>query len=410
MFSLNELLQDKTSQERFMKHYTYLIIGGGMTGDAAARGIREIDPLGSIGMIGYETDMPYARPPLSKGMWKGRPFAKVWRGTETLNVDFYLGREVTKLIQASKRVRDDHGDEYTYDKVLIATGGTPIRLPFGDEYIIYYRTLQDFERLQALVERHKRFLVIGGGFIGTEIGAALKMKDRAVSMVFRDHTIGENVYPPDLSQYLNDFYMKKGVDLFPEDTVESIEKNSAGLTVTTQNNHSIKVDGVVAGIGIRPNIELAKFAGLTIENGIVVDDHLRSSAPDIFAAGDVAMFPHPTLGKRMRLEHEDNALMMGKQAGRNMAGADEAYSHTPYFYSDLFELGYEAVGELSSKLEMVSDWQEPFQKGVVYYLNEGRVRGVLLWNVWEKLKEATALLSEAGPFKPEDLRGRITGG
>jgi NADPH-dependent 2,4-dienoyl-CoA reductase/sulfur reductase-like enzyme len=169
------------------------------------------------------------------------------------------------------------------------------------------------------------------------------------------------------------------------------------------------VAGGVAGLGRRPNVDLAKSAGLKVENGIVVDDHLRASAPDVFAAGDVAMFPHPTLGKLTRVEHEDNALRMGKQAGRNMAGADEAYAHTPNFYSDMFELGYEAVGELNSKLETVIDWQEPFQKGVIYYLDGGRVRGVLLWNVWKKLEEATALMKEAGPFKAEDLKGRIKG-
>ncbi len=393
-----------------MEHYTYIIIGGGMAGDAAVRGIRELDPDGSIAMIGYETDMPYARPPLSKGMWKGRPFAKVWRGTDKLNVTFYLGREATKLNPAAKRVRDDHGDEYTYDKLLIATGGSPIRLPFGDEHIIYYRTLQDFERLRALVERRERFLVIGGGFIGSEIAAALKMQGKKVTMVFLENSIGENVYPVDLSKYLNDFYREKGVDLFPAEAVVGVEKNGSDLTVTTRGGHTFQVDGLVGGIGIRPNIELAKFASLKVENGIVVDDHLRTSAPDIFAAGDVAMFPHPTLGRLLRVEHEDNALMMGKQAGRNMAGAKEAYQHTPYFYSDMFELGYEAVGELSSKLETFSDWQEPFKKGVIYYLKDGRVRGVLLWNVWEKLKEATALMAEAGPFKPEDLKGRISGG
>jgi 3-phenylpropionate/trans-cinnamate dioxygenase ferredoxin reductase component len=393
-----------------MKHYTYMIIGGGMTGDAAVRGIRELDPAGSIGMIGYETDMPYARPPLSKGMWKGRPFEKIWRGTDKLNVEFYLGREVTKLNPVAKRVRDDHGDEYTYDKLLIATGGSPIRLPFGEEHIIYFRTLQDFERLQALVETRDRFLVIGGGFIGSEIAAALKMKGKKVIMVFRENSIGENVYPPDLSHFLTDFYRKKGVELFPADSVATVGNNGLGISILTKGGHNFKVDGLVAGIGIHPNIDLAKFAGLKVENGIVVDGHLHTSAPDIFAAGDVAMFPHPTLGKHMRVEHEDNALMMGKQAGRNMAGANETYGHTPYFYSDLFELGYEAVGELSSKLEMVSDWQEPFQKGVIYYLRDGRVRGVLLWNVWEKLKEATALMAEVGPFKPGDLKGRISSG
>jgi NADPH-dependent 2,4-dienoyl-CoA reductase/sulfur reductase-like enzyme len=169
------------------------------------------------------------------------------------------------------------------------------------------------------------------------------------------------------------------------------------------------VDGVIAGIGIRPNLELAKQAGLQVDNGIVVDEHLLTSAPDIFAAGDVAKFYHSALGKGVRVEHEDNALMMGKLAGRNMAGADEPYTHVPMFYSDLFELGYEAVGELSSKLETVTDWQEPFKKGVIYYLSEGRVRGVLLWNVWDFVPEARALLSAPGPFSASDLKGRLSG-
>jgi NADPH-dependent 2,4-dienoyl-CoA reductase/sulfur reductase-like enzyme len=145
-----------------------------------------------------------------------------------------------------------------------------------------------------------------------------------------------------------------------------------------------------------------------VDNGIVVNEHLLTSAPDIFAAGDVAKFYHSALGKGVRVEHEDNALRMGKLAGRNMAGADEPYTHVPMFYSDLFELGYEAVGELSSKLETVTDWQEPFKKGVVYYLGEGRVRGVLLWNVWDCLPEARALLSAPGPFRAADLIGRLS--
>ena len=145
-----------------------------------------------------------------------------------------------------------------------------------------------------------------------------------------------------------------------------------------------------------------------MDNGIVVDEHLLTSAPDIFAAGDVAKFYHSALGKGVRVEHEDNALRMGKLAGRNMAGADEPYTHVPMFYSDLFELGYEAVGELSSKLETVADWEEPFKKGVIYYLDEGRVRGVLLWNVWDCLPEARALLNAAGPFRAADLIGRLS--
>jgi 3-phenylpropionate/trans-cinnamate dioxygenase ferredoxin reductase component len=390
-----------------MKHYKYLIIGGGMTGDAAVRGIRELDPEGSVGMIGDETDMPYARPPLTKGMWKGRPFEKVWRGTDQLNVEFHLGRHATELDPSAKRVRDDQGDEYTYDKLLLATGGTANQLPIGKEQIIYYRTLQDYIHLRALSDKYQDFVVIGAGFIGSEIAAALAMQGNHVTMIFRENTIGEMVYPPEISKYLNDFYRKKGIELMPADEIASLEQKGERMVVKTKSGHTVEADAVVAGIGIRPNVDLAKSAGIKVEDGIVVDDHQRSSAPDVYAAGDVAMFPHEVLGRSLRVEHEDNALQMGKQAGRNMAGADEAYTHAPYFYSDLFELGYEAIGSLSSKLETYIDWQEPFQKGVIYYLDKGRVRGVLLWNVWEKLKDATVVLEEPGPITPEQLKGRI---
>jgi len=390
-----------------MKKYKYFIVGSGMTADAAVQGIRELDPTGSIGMIGNEPELPYARPPLSKGMWKGRPFEKVWLGTAKLNVGFHLGRQVTGLDPASKQVRDDQGNEYSYDKLLLATGGSPIRLPFGGEDVIYFRTLQDYQRLHALAEQGRRFLVIGAGFIGSEIAASLSAFGKQVTMVFRENSIGENVYPPDISRFLNDFYRRKDVELVPAEEVATIEKTANSFKVLTRGRREFQADGIVAGLGVRPNVELAKSAGIKIGNGIIVDDRQRTSAPDVFAAGDVAMFPHKILGKSIRVEHEDNAMKMGRQAGRNMAGADEAYIHAPYFYSDLFELGYEAVGELSSKLETFADWQEPFQKGVVYYLEGGRVRGVLLWNIWEKLKEATALMEEAGPFKAEDLTGRI---
>jgi 3-phenylpropionate/trans-cinnamate dioxygenase ferredoxin reductase component len=167
-----------------MKKYKYLIVGSGMTGDAAVQGIRELDPNGSIGMIGNKTDMPDARPPLSKGLWKGRPFEKVWLGTDKLNIEFHLGRQVTELNLASKGLRDDRGDEYSYDKHLLATGGSPIHLQFEDEEIIYYRNLQDYQRLYALAEQGQRFLVNGAGFNGSEITAALSTFGKQVTMVF----------------------------------------------------------------------------------------------------------------------------------------------------------------------------------------------------------------------------------
>ena len=391
-----------------MKQYRYLIVGGGLTGDAAVRGIRELDAEGSIGLISMEPDPPYTRPNLSKGLWKGRPLEKIWRNTESLGAELYLGRKVTQLDPPKKYLRDDAGEEYTYDKLLLATGGSPIRLPFGDENIIYYRDFQDYQCLRAWTERGEYFLVIGGGFIGSEIAAALTMIGKKVVMVFPEASIGANIYPSDLSGFLNDYYREKGVEVIPDDLVASLEPTGDRSTVRTKSGRVFEVDGVVAGIGIRPNLELAQQAGLQVENGIVVDEHLLTSAPDIYAAGDVANFFHAALGKRVRVEHEDNAIKMGRLAGRNMAGADEPYAHIPMFYSDLFDLGYEAVGELSSKLETVADWEDPFKKGVVYYLGEDRVRGVLLWNVWDSVPEARALLSVPGPFRAVDLKGRLS--
>ncbi|MBK9006024.1 MAG: FAD-dependent oxidoreductase [Anaerolineae bacterium] len=389
-----------------MKHYKYLIIGGGIAGDAATRGIRELDADGSIGLISAEPDAPYMRPNLSKGLWKGRPLEKIWRKTEE-RAELLLGRTVTGLDTTKKIVNDNKGGEYTYDKLLIATGGSPIRLPFGLVDISYFRDLQDYQRLRKMADEKNRFVVIGGGFIGSEIAAALTMVGKQVTMIFLEDAIGGRVFPSDLAQRLNEYYREKGVDVIANDSVASIQMDGDRLTVQTGSGRAIEADGVVAGIGIRPNVSLAQEAGLNVENGIVVNENLQTSAPDVYAAGDAVNFFHTALEKRARLEHEDNAVAMGKLAGRNMAGAGETYNHIPMFYSDLFDLGYEAVGEMNSEMETVADWNEPFKKGVIYYLADGRVRGVLLWNVWKKLGEARALIADQGPFKAEELKGRI---
>ncbi len=165
---------------------------------------------------------------------------------------------------------------------------------------------------------------------------------------------------------------------------------------------------MIAGLGLLPNTELAEQAGIEVENGIVVDEQLHTSQPDVFAAGDVAAFTSPALGRRIRVEHEDNARVMGQAAGRNMAGAGEPYDHLPYFYTDFFDLGYQAVGELDARHETASDWiEEPYKKGVVYYVEDDRVRGVLLWSVRRQLDAARRLIAEPGPFQLEALRGRL---
>ncbi len=390
-----------------MEKYKYLIVGGGMTADAAVRGIRQIDQAGTIGLVGNDPNPPYNRPPLTKGLWKGKPLETIWRRTDEFTVDFHLGRTVRSLDPNKKMVSDDHGTEYQYEKLLLATGGTPRKLPFGAGNIIYYRTLDDYMYLRELSNQRDHFGVIGGGFIGSEIAAALAMNGKKVTMLFPEEGIGGRVYPKDLSDHLNEFFRQKGVEVVPGVHINGLQKVDGSFQISTDEGSKVEVDGVVAGIGIQPNVDLAVSIGLKVATGIVVDEFLRTSQPDIFAAGDVAEFANPTLGKRLRIEHEDNANTMGTQAGRNMAGAKEPYHHLSYFYSDLFELGYEAVGELDSRSQIFEDWSDMYNKGVIYYLAEGRVRGVLLWNVWESVPKARELIAEPGPFTPADLKGRL---
>ena len=390
-----------------MAKYKYLIVGGGMTADAAVRGIRELDSLGTIGMIGNDPNPPYNRPPLTKGLWKGKPLESIWRRTSEFSVDLHLGRTVVSIDPVRKEVRDDQGVDYQYEKLLLATGGTPRKLPFGAGNIIYYRTLDDYQYLRELSHQREHFGVIGAGFIGSELAAALAMNGKKVTMLFPDEGISSRLFPKELSQYLNGFFRQKGVEVLPGAKVTDLQKVDGSFQIITEDGKKLAVDGVVAGLGISPNVELANSIGLKVENGIIVDETLHTNQSDIFAAGDVAQFNNPTLGKRLRIEHEDNANTMGQQAGRNMAGANEPYLHLSYFYSDLFELGYEAVGELDPRLETFIDWQDPYKKGVIYYLAGGRVRGVLLWNVWDSVPKARELIAQPGPFTSADLKGRL---
>jgi 3-phenylpropionate/trans-cinnamate dioxygenase ferredoxin reductase component len=390
-----------------MTNYQYLIIGGGMTAAAAVDGIRDNDSTGGVGIISADLDAPYDRPPLSKGLWKGTALDSIWRKTQDKGVKVHLGRIVKEIVAGQKHIVDDKGDVFTYQTLLLAMGGRPRRLQFGGDQIIYFRTLSDYRRLRTLTEMGQRFAVIGGGFIGSEIAAALALNTKDVVMIFPEKEIGDRVFPHTLAQFISGFYRQKSVEVLAGENVVGMEARGKQHVLKTSTNREIVVDGVVAGIGIEPNVELAKAAGLKVDNGIIVDEFLRTSHADIYAAGDVAAFQNPALGKRIRVEHEDNANSMGRLAGGNMAGKSAPYRHLPFFYSDMFELGYEAVGDLDSRLETFADWKRPNEEGVIYYLQNGRVRGVLLWNVWEQVEAARKLIAEPGPFTPNNLKGRL---
>ncbi len=395
-----------------MDMHKYLIIGGGETADSAVRGIRELDKNGTIAIISNETDPPYDRPPLSKSLWKGKPLEKIWRNTKDLGVDLYLSTSAKTLDVKSKKIATDKGKEFQFQKLLFANGGTPRKLSFENPEINYYRYLEDYRRLRIGMEQANSFGIIGGGFIGSEIAAVLTDQGKKVSMVFMEDGISARVFPKYLVDYINAYYQQKGVALFPGTTIENVEPRGKQWTLRIKDNSGTEKlvfsDYVIAGLGIIPNTQIAEQSGIEISNGININQNCETNHPDIYAAGDIANYFDPILEVRRRVEHEDNAKAMGLAAGKNMAGEPSPYNYLPFFYSDMFDLGYEAVGELDSRLDIFSDWQEKFKKGVLYYTKNGLLRGVLLWNVWGKVDAARELIKQRGPFSEKDLTGKIT--
>jgi 3-phenylpropionate/trans-cinnamate dioxygenase ferredoxin reductase subunit len=374
----------------------YLIVGGGMTADAAVKGIRSRDADGTIVLVGAESHPPYARPPLTKNLWAGGDEEKIWRGTDAHGVDLVLGRRIVELDLDAHRAVDDGGDEYVYEKLLLATGGHPRELPDADGDIVYFRTLDDYHALRSRAGEGTSFVVVGGGFIGSELAAALTGTGSHVMMVFPEAGIGARLFPAHLVEFVTDYYREKGVEVLAGETVASVH----GGALTTGSGRELGADLVVAGLGIVPATELAEAAGLPVDNGIVVDELGRvGGRDDVFAAGDVANFPIPALGTHMRVEHEDHANSHGSTVGANMAGAGKPYDHLPFFYSDLFDLGYEAVGEVDPRLDTIERWEEPNRKGVVAYVDgERRPRGFLFWDTWGKVDAGRELIRAGKPI------------
>jgi 3-phenylpropionate/trans-cinnamate dioxygenase ferredoxin reductase component len=395
-----------------MTEFTYLIVGGGMVADAAARGVREVDPDGTIGIVSADSERPYARPALSKKLWTDPDFdwdEQVDLHTEETGAEFVLDTAVTAIDRAGKTVTTSAGGTFGYEHLLLATGGTPRALPGlpPSDRVLDYRTATDYRRAREFADAGAHVAVVGGSYIATEIASGLVQNGARVTLVDPDEVVGGRMFPQDLATAFERRFREHGVELRTGRRVTAGDEHADGVALTLDDGSTVEADAVIAGLGIEPETELAADAGLRVDDGIVVDATLATDDPSILAAGDVAEYPDVLLGTR-RVEHVDNAQQQGRQAGRNLAGAGEPYAYTPMFYSDVFDMGYEAVGQVTSSLDTVEDWADPTVTGVVYYLDDEQiVRGVLLWNVWDSTDAARQVLAEARALTRDDLVGRI---
>ncbi len=402
----------------FNDTYKYVIVGGGLAGASAVDGIREMDESGPVLLIGNENHLPYDRPPLTKQLWSGKKkveeiFVKTQKFYHDKGVKLLLGRTVTSLDTVAQTITDEKGNSYRYEKLLISSGGAPrhLAIPGGDlDGIYYYRYLDDYLRMKndtLYLMEHRSAIVIGGGFIGSEIAAALNTNKLNVTMIFPSGYLCNRVFPSYLGEAMDRYYAEQGITVMGGERPARIERRQNRFCIRTQSGKEAEAEMVIAGIGIDPETSLARTAGITTGNGVIVNEYLETSDPNVFAAGDNAFFPYKALGQEVRIEHWDNALNQGKWAGRNMAGAHEPFAYMPYFFSDLFKFGYEAVGEVNSKLETFADWQKENDTGVIYYIKEGVVRGAMMCNVWEKVDLARQLILKGEKMAPESLKGLI---
>lgn len=398
--------------------YDHVIIGAGVAADKAARAIHEVTPDAGILILGAEPDPPVYRPALSKDLWL-KPDATLdqqWLGTTDTGAQLRTGVTVTAIDPGAHQLSTDTGETITYGRVLIATGASPRAFAGApdDPRLFLYRSADDYRRLRAALENAavgQRVAVIGGGYIGSELAAGLRTAGAEVTVYFDGEKLLERLLPEEITAHVAEVYADHGIGLVNDFLLDSIEV-AESVTLHATDGRSAGADLVLLGLGAVPNVALATDAGLAMEQGgIRVDSHLQSSAADVFAAGDIITFDDPLLGTR-RVEHIDMAEKSGTTAGYNMAGRPTEFRYTPFFFSDLFSDGYEAVGDLSTRHRTITEWNKPRDAAVVYYLEGTEVLGVLLWNTWGQVGRAREIMAESKTraFSEEELRGLITPG
>ncbi len=393
---------------------SFIIVGGGMAGAIAAQTLREEGFDGKITLLGQEQHGPYERPPLSKDYLQGKAdrdsifvHPEHWYAAHA--VELRLSSAVTSLDPSSRILTTATGTQLSYDKLLLATGSRPRRLhvPGADLDGVYYlRNVEDSERLKIEFAEAKRVVIIGAGWIGLETAAAARAAGLEVTLLVSGDMPLERVLGSEVAPLFAELHQSHGVDLrYRATAVELTGKHGAVTGVILSDGTLIDADMIIVGIGAIPRTDLAAEAGLKIDNGIVVDEHLRTADPDIFAAGDIAHAYNPRLGRHIRVEHWANALRHGAIAAKAMLGQDTVDVRPSYFFSDQYDLSMEYTGDIgpAGYDRVVFRGHEDSRQVIVFWLDEQRVQAGMNINIWDVADDIERLIRSARSIDADDL-------
>ena len=393
---------------------SFIIVGGGLTGAIATQTLREEGFDGRITLLGQEPNAPYERPPLSKDYLQGKAdrdsifvHPEPWYAEH--EVDLSLGAAVTSLDPAARTVTTDTGAQLHYDKLLLATGSKPRRLevPGAELHGVHYlRNVEDSERIKIEFARAERVVIIGAGWIGLETAAAARAAGLDVTLLVSGDMPLQRVLGPEVAPIFDELHRSHGVDLRYRTTATELTGRHGAVTgVILSDGTRIDADMIIVGIGAVARTELAAAAGLKIDNGLVVDEHLRTSDPDIFAAGDIANAYNPRLGRHIRVEHWANARRQGVVAAKAMLGQDAVDLRPSYFYTDQYDLGMEYTGDIgpAGYDRVIFRRYAEASQVIVFWLSEQRVQAGMNINVWDVAEDIERLVQSARPIDVDEL-------
>jgi 3-phenylpropionate/trans-cinnamate dioxygenase ferredoxin reductase subunit len=382
---------------------TFVIVGGGLAGAKGAEALRDQGFDGDIVLIGDEQHRPYERPPLSKDYLAGKAdrdsvyvHTSEWYGEH--NVELRLGAAATSIDREGHRVVFADGSAVSYDKLLLATGSSPREFP-GAEDALYLRRVEDSDRIKSAIASASRLVVIGAGWIGLEATANARQAGVEVTVLESASLPLLGAIGPEVAEVFADLHRSHGVDLRFGVEVDQIGARHVGLV----DGSVIEGDAVLVGIGAAPNVELARSAGLDVDNGVLVDASLRTSDPDIFAAGDIANAVHPLLNRRVRVEHWANALNQPAVAASGMLGKEATYDELPYFYTDQYDLGMEYLGDITGYDQVVFRGDKPGREFIAFWLKGNKVLAGMNVNVWDVTDPIKALIRSGREIDPARL-------